>query len=72
MEIAEVDKGHPYSYSRQSLEHLLAKYFTIIESFHGSFLENAEFDLQKNSLKGILKILTGTLEYRYYAFLKKE
>ena len=72
MEIGEIDKGHPYSYSKRSLEHLLKNHFTIIESFHGSFIENAKFYLGKSSLKGILKILTGTLEYRYYAFLKKE
>lgn len=72
MEIGEIDKGHPYSYSRKSLEQLLKEYFTIIESFQGSFTENAKLYLAKSSLKGILKILTGTLEYRYYAFLKKE
>lgn len=71
IELFELDQGHPYSFSKKSISFLLREHFTVLEETCGNVWENIRYYLRKRSLKGILKLVTGTVEFRYYAFLQK-
>jgi SAM-dependent methyltransferase len=72
MELLQMDRGHPFSYSKKSIKRLLGKEFHPLTERCGRAVDNVKYYLSHRSWRGMLKVLTGTVEFRYYAFLEKK
>lgn len=72
MELFQIDKGHPFNFSRSSVLSLISQCgFKVLVSRTGDYRANKKLYLESGKPRKVLKSCLGAVDYRFSAFCRK-